>query len=88
MAYFYNPEAFDYLLASLCLIVALAAQIASNFANDYFDFKKGADTADRLGSERDVAQGWIKPKSLLKGRRAALMVAFMAGRWLVALIDC
>ena len=42
-------------------------QIASNFANDYFDFKKGADKEDRLGPERAVASGWITPKAMLWG---------------------
>ena len=37
----YYDGAFDIVPAILCLGVALFAQIASNFANDYFDFKKG-----------------------------------------------
>ena len=55
----YYDGMFDITPAVLCLLVALFAQIASNFANDYFDFKKGADREDRLGPERAVAQGWI-----------------------------
>ena len=39
----YYDGMFDITPAVLCLLVALFAQIASNFANDYFDFKKGAD---------------------------------------------
>ena len=57
----YYDGMFDITPAVLCLLVALFAQIASNFANDYFDFKKGADREDRLGPERAVAQGWITP---------------------------
>ena len=45
----YYDGVFDVVPAVLCLLVALFAQIASNFANDYFDFKKGADREDRLG---------------------------------------
>ena len=45
----YYDGMFDITPAVLCLLVALFAQIASNFANDYFDFKKGADREDRLG---------------------------------------
>ena len=48
----YYDGMFDITPAVLCLLVALFAQIASNFANDYFDFKKGADREDRLGPER------------------------------------
>ena len=43
----YYDGMFDITPAVLCLLVALFAQIASNFANDYFDFKKGADREDR-----------------------------------------
>ena len=60
----YRDGVFQWIPALLCVGVALLAQIASNFANDYFDFKKGADGADRLGPERAVAQGWITPKAI------------------------
>ena len=52
----YYDGMFDITPAVLCLLVALFAQIASNVANDYFAFKKGADREDRLGPERAVAQ--------------------------------
>ncbi|MCC8198595.1 MAG: 1,4-dihydroxy-2-naphthoate polyprenyltransferase [Tannerellaceae bacterium] len=61
----YRDGVFQVIPAVLCLLVALLAQIASNFANDYFDFKKGADMAERLGPERAVASGWIAPKVML-----------------------
>ncbi len=54
----YRDGVFKLAPAILCVLVALLAQIASNFANDYFDFKK-ADKEDRLGPERAVASGWI-----------------------------
>lgn len=69
--------------AVLCFLVALFAQIASNFANDYFDFKKGADGADRLGPERAVAQGWIKPKDMLKATVITLVLACLFGCMLI-----
>lgn len=65
--------------AVLCLMVALLAQIASNFANDYFDFKKGADGSDRVGPQRAVASGWIRPGSMLKGTFITLGLACLAG---------
>ena len=76
---------FRFVPALLCFGVALLAQIASNFANDYFDFKKGADREDRLGPERAVAQGWITPKAMLKatfltlGLSCVCMLLFYAG---------
>lgn len=65
--------------ALLCFGVALLAQIASNFANDYFDFKKGADREDRLGPERAVAQGWITPKAMLKATFLTLGLSCFCG---------
>ena len=75
----FRDGAFQWIPALLCFGVALLAQIASNFANDYFDFKKGADGADRLGPERAVAQGWISPKAMLKGTFLMLGLACLCG---------
>lgn len=79
-----------YLTASitvLCFLVAVFAQIASNFANDYFDYKKGADNEDRLGPERAVAQGWITPKAMLAGTFITLGLACLSGLVLVCFTD-
>ena len=83
----YCEGVFDWLPAILCLVVALFAQVASNFANDYFDFKSGADGDDRLGPERAVAQGWTTPKSMLVATFIAVAVACIAGCMLVAFAD-
>ena len=68
--------------------MALFAQIASNFANDYFDFKKGADREDRLGPERAVAQGWITPKAMLKATFLTLGLSCFCGESPAADICC
>ena len=83
----YYDGAFDIVPAILCLGVALFAQIASNFANDYFDFKKGADDEERLGPERAVAQGWISPKAMLIGTFVTLGLACLLGLILIQFAD-
>lgn len=83
----YYDGMFDIVPAVLCFLVALFAQIASNFANDYFDFKKGADREDRLGPERAVAQGWIAPKAMLVGTFVALGVTCLSGLLLICFAD-
>ena len=65
--------------ALLCLLFALLAQIASNLANDYFDFVKGCDTAGRVGPRRAVASGDIAPRTMLYVTLATLGVACCFG---------
>ncbi len=50
--------------AILCLVFALLAQIVSNFANEYYDYRHGADKKGRVGPRRGVTEGDIKPKTL------------------------
>ena len=58
-AYAWYQNTFNGYAAAICLIFALLAQIASNFGNDYFDYKKGSDNSDRVGPRRAVASGDI-----------------------------
>jgi 1,4-dihydroxy-2-naphthoate octaprenyltransferase len=60
---------------------------SSNFANDYFDFKKGADTSERLGQPRAVASGWIKPRNMLIATLIALSLVSFCGLGLLFFSD-
>ncbi len=73
----------QWIAAFCCLAFALLAQIAANFANDYFDFKGGIDTEERLGPARAVASGWVKPKVMLRATFAMLFVASLFGLVLI-----
>jgi 1,4-dihydroxy-2-naphthoate octaprenyltransferase len=70
--------------AGLCVAFALLAQIAANFANDYFDFHHGTDTPARLGPARAVASGLIAPAAMWRATLGVLAVAFAAGLGLLA----
>ena len=72
-------------LSLLCICVAVFAQIASNYANDYFDFKKGTDNSDRVGPERAVANGWVTEKSMLIASLIAVGLAAVCGLAIVCL---
>ncbi len=80
----YRDEAFDAPAAILALICALLIQITTNFANDYFDFKKGADTAERIGPRRAVQSGWISPSTMLRATLLLIGITFLLGLILVA----
>jgi len=73
----------DYGKAAICLLFALLVQIGTNFANDYFDFVQGADTAGRVGPRRAVAAGLIAPGTMLRATGLVLGVAFAVGLLLV-----
>lgn len=71
--------------ALLCLGFALLAQIASNFANEYYDYKAGLDKAGREGPRRGVTEGDITPGAMKAATFATLGLACAAGCVLVAL---
>jgi 1,4-dihydroxy-2-naphthoate octaprenyltransferase len=69
--------------ALLCLLFALLIQIGTNFANDYYDFIKGADTEERQGPKRVTASGLISPKSMKRMTAFVFLLAFIVGAGLV-----
>jgi 1,4-dihydroxy-2-naphthoate polyprenyltransferase len=73
----------DLLRATICLVFALLVQVGTNFANDYFDFLQGADTAERVGPRRAVAAGLVTPAAMLRATVLVLAIAFAAGLLLV-----
>ena len=70
--------------AALCLGFALLVQIGTNFANDYYDFVKGADTAARVGPRRAVAAGLVSPATMKRAMFGTFAAAFAVGLGLVA----
>ncbi len=67
----------------VALFCAFAIQIGTNFANDYFDYVKGADTSERIGFERATAAGLISPQKMLLATYITMGIAFLAGLYLV-----
>jgi 1,4-dihydroxy-2-naphthoate polyprenyltransferase len=65
------------------LIAATFIQIGTNFANDLFDFHKGADTAARLGPVRVTQSGLISPREVARAMGLAFGVAVLIGLYLV-----
>lgn len=74
---------FEPAAAGLCLAFALLVQIGTNFANDYYDHKHGADTAARVGPRRAVASGLVDPHVMRRAMIAVFSAAFLAGLGLI-----
>ena len=64
-------------------LTTLFLQILSNLANDYFDFKKGADTSERLGPPRVMQQGLVSETAMKKALFLVILMAAGTGGTLV-----
>ena len=62
--------------------VALLLQIGANLANDVADFRRGADTADRLGPVRVTQSGLIAPRRVAMATAIVLAAAAVPGLYL------
>ena len=74
---------FDGITAIAALAVALLLQIGANLANDVADFRRGADTPDRLGPVRVTQSGVLTPHQVTAATIAVLTVAIIPGLYLV-----
>ncbi|MBR3976779.1 MAG: 1,4-dihydroxy-2-naphthoate octaprenyltransferase [Bacteroidaceae bacterium] len=82
---------FSFAPAATCLLFALSAQIASNFGNEYYDFKNGVDRKGRDGFRRGVTEGDITPRAMKRatfimlGITAAIgcSLLFYGSLWLI-----
>lgn len=70
---------FKLLPAVLCLLFAVLAQISSNFANEYFDYRAGLDRPGREGPRRGVTEGDIPPGAMLRATILSLGAACAIG---------
>ena len=83
---------FNLLPFAICLVFAVVAQIVSNFANEYFDFRNGLDRKGREGFRRGVTEGDISPRAMKRATFALLLLdcllgctlIFWGGWWLIA----
>ena len=74
---------FKWVPAVLCLVFAVLAQVVSNFANEYYDYRRGADKKGRVGPRRGVTEGDIRPKTLRNVTYITLAVACLVGCGLI-----
>ena len=68
--------------ALAALLGAFLIQIGTNFANDLFDFEKGADTEARVGPTRAAQSGLLSVGALRVGMLASFGLATLLGVYL------
>lgn len=79
----FQAESLIWVNTIVALICAMLIQIGTNFANEYYDFIKGADTDERIGFRRPTAAGLISPKEMLNATILTMGLAFIVGLYLV-----
>ena len=70
---------FDFWPYLCALLVALSAQITSNFANDYFDYKGEKDTDKRVGFRRVLVTGEVTPREMLTAMLISTGITILSG---------
>jgi 1,4-dihydroxy-2-naphthoate octaprenyltransferase len=73
----------DTLLVAMIFVSAGLIQIGTNFHNDYADFKRGADTDERVGPARATQKGWLTPRAVAAGAGACFALSFAFGGVLI-----
>jgi len=70
-------------IAFLTITSALLMQIGTNLVNDYFDFKTGVDSENRLGPKRVTSEGLLSPNKVKNGYQFCFSLAFILGIYLM-----
>lgn len=69
---------------ALALVAAILIQVGTNFVNDYYDFRKGADSVTRLGPVRGLQTGAITLGQMRNAIVLTFGAALLVGVYLVA----
>lgn len=76
--------AIDWIMFFAMLFACLALQIATNLFNEYYDFKRGLDTAESVGIGGGIVRHGLKPKNVLIFAIFLYIVAGLIGLYICA----
>ena len=79
----FDKGSLDLVVLALTFAAALLIQIGTNLANDYYDFKKGADTETRVGPTRATQAGLVTPSQMKIAFLLTFALAVACGLYLV-----
>lgn len=69
----------DWIMFAAMMVAALALQIATNLFNEYYDFKRGLDTAESVGIGGGIVRHGLKPKNVMMTAIALYLFALLIG---------
>ena len=72
-----------YFVLLFAALTAVLLQILSNLANDYGDFKKGTDSAKRVGPQREMQSGAITEIEMKRGLAITAAFCLISGALLI-----
>ena len=72
-----------YLVIIYAALTSILLQVLSNLANDYGDFKKGTDSVNRVGPQREMQSGAITEKEMKRGLAITAALCLISGALLV-----
>ena len=78
-----GQEECNFAAIGLSALTAILLQILCNFANDYGDFKKGTDNAQRTGPQRMMQSGAISEKEMMIGMVLCGAASLISGAILI-----
>ncbi len=78
LAYAYQHQ-IDVTIATLTILCCLLMQVGTNLVNDYFDYAKGTDTAQRIGPVRVTQAGLLEGHQVKRAYQLVLALAFIFG---------
>lgn len=76
--------AWNWLLFAVTLVASVAIHAGTNLNNDYYDWKKGADTPESLGPNRALQQGMLTTTQVFWGGVFCFALGSALGFYLVA----
>ena len=79
----YGENKAHWLSAILAAVGAVLIQIGTNYANDYYDYIRGADKTQRLGPIRVTQAGLVKLDVMKKAMILIFTLAFISGMYLI-----
>ncbi|MEO7703323.1 MAG: 1,4-dihydroxy-2-naphthoate octaprenyltransferase [Thermoflexales bacterium] len=75
---------FNLLIFGLVLVGSVAIHAGTNLINDYYDWRKGTDTAESLGPNRPLKEGMVTPRQVLIAGLVCFALGGGIGLYLVA----